>query len=123
MLQDLVPEETSFKLHKTGNKQHAICAFSLRVRIWIQKKYSNEAFKEILEKQKTAEIAELVYFMLKDKTDFPTLDDFYDAIRTPVDTLEIFKCVLHSMGISDDRAAELAKESENPKAKAPSQIA
>ena len=123
LLQDLIPEETTFKLHKTGDKKYWICAFSLRVRVWIQQRYKLEEFEAVLKKSDTAKIAELVYFMLKDKSDFPTQDDFFDAIRTPMDNWEIHKAVLHSMGVSEPRAEELAKEISDPKAKSLNQNA
>ena len=63
---DLVPKETTFALSTVPGKAFTLCRWSLRVRAWAVEKYTTEALQLIFERQKIDEIADIVWFMLKD---------------------------------------------------------
>lgn len=106
-LADLVPKETTFSLSTQPNKIYTLCRWSLRVRAWAIEKYGHNGLKEIFEQQKIDEIADMAFFMLKEKDAFKTKDDFLDAISSVRDQVEIIKALLGAVGIGEPELKEI----------------
>ncbi len=109
-LEDLQPQETSFELSTMPGQKFTLCRWSLRVRAWAFSKWKAAELDSILREQKVVQIAELAYFMLKDKTKFPALDDFLDAIVSPRDHLALITAFLGTIGLGEPAIEELRKE-------------
>lgn len=108
-LADLVPTEAVFYLSDNPEKPITLCRWSLRVRSWATAKYTPEGLKEIFEKQKIEEIADMAFFMLKDKTQFPNKEAFLDAIVTITDQINIIKALLKTVGIGEPEVEKIIK--------------
>jgi len=108
-LMDLVPKETTFILSTHPDKSFTLCRWSLRVRAWATAKYTPEGLKEIFEKQKIEEIADLAFFMLKDKEIFKTKDEFLDAISTIQDQINVIMALLGAVGIGEPEVKKIIK--------------
>jgi len=100
-LLDLVPRESTFTLAALPDKTFTLCKWSLRIRAWAKSKYTSEGLKNIFEKQQIEEIAEMAYFMLKEKDDFKSLDDFFDAICSVQDQVNVIMALLGAVGIGE----------------------
>ena len=123
---ELSPQEATFSLSGENGKTFTLCRWSLRVRAWASSKYTNEGLKQIFTEQKITEIAEMAFFMLKEKDQFKTQDDFFDAIVTIQDQINIIMALLKSIGIGEPEIQKindsLPKETPAPpKAAAPIQ--
>lgn len=123
-LMSLSPKEATLTL---DGKTVTLCRFSLRVRTWALEKYGGpKGFQDIFEGKKMAAIAELGFYMLKEKDVFPTQDDFFDAINTTKDQIDLIKALLTSIGIGepeikklDDQLAAELKEKIDPNVQSP----
>ncbi len=116
-LADLDPKETTFTLKACGDSPITLCHWSLRVRNWAVKKYTSEGLREIFEKTKIDEIAEMAFFMLKDKTQFEDIDDFLDKIASVQDQINVIKALLGAVGIGEPefkKIEDAQKKSQNP---------
>ncbi len=111
-LDDLVPREVTFTLSDDANKPITLGRWSLRVRAWATEKYTPEGLKEIFEKQKIEEIADMAFFMLKDKTQFSNKDAFMEAIVTIRDQITVIKALLGTVGIGEPEIEKLTKSAE-----------
>ena len=100
-LTDLDPQESTFTLSTQVGKTFTLCKFSLRVRAWAMQKYTPEGLRDIFEKQKIIEIAEIAFFMLKEKAEFNSLESFMDSIVTIQDQLNLIMALLSSIGIGE----------------------
>jgi hypothetical protein len=100
-LEDLEPKETTFTLSGTKDKKLTLCPFSLRIRAWCLNKYTPEGLQEIFEKQKILEIAEIAYYMLKEKEEFNSLESFMDAILSIKDQINVITALLGAIGIGE----------------------
>lgn len=124
-LMDLVPKETEFTLSSDPAKKITLCRWSLRVRAWAIAKYTSQGLKEIFEQHKIDEIADMAFFMLKDKELFKSKDDFLDAIVTIQDQVDLIKALLGAVGIGEpefkkiDEAMAKAGGAPGPLAKSP----
>ena len=98
---DLVPKETIFELSTLPGKKYTLCRWSLRVRTWATAKFTSQGLKEIFEQQKIEEIADMAFFMLKEKEEFKTKDDFLDAISSMQDQYNIILALLGAVGIGE----------------------
>lgn len=122
-LADLSPQEAVFNLSTSPGQPLTLCRWSLRIRTWAQTKYGSEGLKNIFEKHQLVEIADMVYFMLKDKTAYPTLDSFLDAVVTTQDQVNIIKALLQTIGFGEPEIEQVSKamkvDQPAPKAQAP----
>jgi hypothetical protein len=101
-LEDLVPVETNFTLDTLPGQTFTLCRWSLRVRAWAVAKYTSPGLKLIFEQQRIDEIAELTYFMLKDKAAFgDSKDKFLDSVVSIGDQVRIIKALLGAVGIGE----------------------
>lgn len=118
-LTTLMPKESHFILSTFPEKKFTLCRWSLRVRAWAVEKYSTEGLKEIFEKVKIGEIADLTWYMLKDedKASFPKgYDDFLDSVVTTKDQIAIVNALLGAVGIGEPEIKKI-KESLEPNQK------
>jgi len=130
-LADLVPKETTFTLSTQPDKTFTLCRWSLRVRAWAIEKHGSEGLKDIFENQKIDEIADMAFFMLKDKTEFKTKDEFLDSVSSVQDQVNVIKALLGAVGIGEPEMQKIQKEidknitksaPENPLKKSPKKI-
>lgn len=117
-LEDLKPQEALFELSTKPGQKLTLCRWSLRVRSWALKTYGGpEGLKQIFELQKIEEIAQMAFFMLKEKEQFPAgFDDFADSICGPIDEVAVIKALLSSIGIGEP---ELQKINDSMKGAPP----
>lgn len=125
-LMDLVPRETTFTLSTLPDKPLTLCRWSLRVRAWASAKYTPEGLQNIFKTMKIEEIAEMAFFMLKEKDQFKSKDDFLDLIASMKDQFAVINALLGAVGIGEpemkavkEQLAKSAKESPDPLAKSP----
>ena len=107
-LVDLVPKQTEFELSTNPGKKFTLCRWSLRIRAWAIEKYSAAGLQEIFEQQKINEIADMAYFMLKEKEFFKTKDDFLDAVSSVQDQINIIMALLGAVGIGEPEMQKIA---------------
>lgn len=100
-LEDLVPKESTFTLSTMPGATLTLCRWSLRVRSWATAKYTPQGVKEIFEKQKIEEIADMAYFMLKEKELLTTKEEFLEQICTVRDQVNVIKALLAAVGIGE----------------------
>jgi hypothetical protein len=108
-IMDLVPKETSFTL-STCEKPVMLCRWSLRVRAWATDKYTSPGLQKIFEEMRIQEIAELAYFMLKDKEQFKSQDEFMDAVSSMQDQLNLITALLGAVGIGEPEMKKIKNE-------------
>ena len=107
-LADLSPQEATLELSTCPGKPLTLCRWSLRIRTWAQTKYGSEGLKNIFEKHQIVEIADMVYFMVKDKTAYPTLDSFLDAVVTTQDQINMIMAMLKTIGMGEPEIKQVA---------------
>lgn len=122
-IMDLKPVDAKFRL-STVEKELTIGRWSLRVRNWAIERFGHEEIKKIFEQQKISEIAEIAFFMLREKDLFPDSeemsghDKFLDAIVSPQDTLNVIKAVIGAVGIGEPELKKIGEAlGDIPKAK------
>lgn len=118
-LLDLVPKETEFELSTMPGVKITLCRWSLRVRAWALERHTPEGLQEIFSKQKINEIADMAFFMLKDKTQFKSKDEFLDAISSMQDQLNLIMALLGAVGIGEPevkKISDAAKKHQAPAA-------
>ena len=118
-LMDLVPKETDFELSTMPGVKITLCRWSLRVRAWAIEKFTAQGLAEIFEKQKISEIADVAFFMLKNKEQFKTKDEFLDAISSMQDQLNLILAVLGAVGIGEPEVKKITDEMKKHQAKVP----
>lgn len=126
-LSDLKPAEAVFKLSTLPNTELTLCRWSLRVRGWAVDKFGAENLQSIFEKQKIQEIAEIAWYMLKEKSLFSDdkelqpFDKFLDSISTIQDQISLVKALLYTIGIGEPEIEKISKSLEgNPNPNPPS---
>jgi hypothetical protein len=118
-LEDLVPKETSFTLSTAPGKTFTLCRWSLRVRVWAKEKYGSDQLKTIFEELRIDEIADMTFFMLKDKEQFPGgKDEFLDLVTTTQDQINVVTALLGAVGIGEPEIKKI-KDSMAPKGETP----
>lgn len=126
-LDDLVPQETTFKLSTMPDKELGLRRWSLRARKWAIEKYGAAELQRIFQEKQVEKIAALAYFLLRDEDQklFKTEDDFLDAISTINDQIELIKAILRTIGIGEpqiekiNELEKLAAGSADPNAQSP----
>jgi hypothetical protein len=117
-LLDLVPKESHFTLASHAEKEFTLCRWSLRVRAWAMDKYTPEGLKDIFEKLKISEIAEMAWFMLKEKEFFgDSKETFLDAISSVQDQVNLIKAMIATVGVGEPEIKKVsdALEKKTPK--------
>lgn len=115
---DLVPQEASFKLESKPGKIFTLNKFSLKQQIWMHKRFETpERVAQIFRGLELGPIAEVVFHLLKDKSEFKDFDDFTDCISSPVDKLEVIKAMMATTGVSQPILDEIEKKELEKRAK------
>lgn len=117
-LDELLPKTTSIEL---SGKIYEMNPFTLSSQIWVERtfgtidksglKHLEEAFRGL----DCQAMAKLGYYLLKDKTDFPTLENFIDKFGNEFNIIKILlpslaKNVIDNQPVQkNDEAAEIKK--------------
>lgn len=109
-INDFTPEKAELKLADKPGKTYTLNKVTLRRRIWIQNKFNEDKIREIFERNSLPEISEIAYYLLEEKTDFPTIEDFQDAVVTKQDFINLTKALLTTIGISEPALNKLLDE-------------
>lgn len=109
-LEDLQPVEASLVLSEKPGKTYTLKKFSLSARIWIRKEFPEDKIKEIFENRSIPEIAKIAHYLLKDKSDFQTFEDFTDAVVTTKDQVALVRALLSVIGIDDEMIKSLSED-------------
>lgn len=109
-MHDLQPAEATFQLSDKPGKTYTIRKISLAVQIWVNNRFGREEIKGILENKRLPEISEIIHYLIKDKTDFPTLLDLQESICTQADREALLKALFTSIGLSQPVIDKLNKE-------------
>lgn len=99
-LEDLQPQEATFELSEYPGKAFVLRKFSLAGHVWMKKRFSKEELQSIFQTRSLPEISEFIYFLLKDKSAFPTLESLQEAIVTQKDRVAIITALLATIGLS-----------------------
>lgn len=114
-LHDLKPQEATFTLSEKPGKTYTLVKMSLRVQIWVNERFGKERVTNILGNASIPELSEIVYFMVKDKTDFPTLESFQECIVTQGDRESMLAAMITSVGISQPVLEKMSKDYDDEK--------
>jgi hypothetical protein len=123
-MEDLTPEKGVFELAALPGKKIVLGIFSLRVRKWAVGRFGSQAeIQKIIEGRDIVSLAQICYFMLEDKTLFPTEDAFLEAIGSPADQLALYEAFTSAVGLAEPLRKKiedhLAKEGVDPNALSP----
>lgn len=119
-LNDLRPQEAKLELSEHPGKTYVISKITLRVQIWLNERFGKEKISEIFTNASLPEIAEIIYYLVKDKTDFPTLPEFLDAVVTQQDRVNLMTAMMQSVGISQPLLKKLSEDEAPASGNAPS---
>lgn len=118
-LEDLNPQDTLLKL-SSHPEPILLERWSLYVRSWAMKRFGAEGLQRILREQIIEDVSELTWFMIKDKSLFPTHGDFMRAVVTQFDQIAVLTALLGAVGIGEPKLQEIRaamkKASEKPDA-------
>lgn len=125
-LEELVPQEASFKLSSTGETEHKLKKFTLRDEAWLETAFGKGTkLHDVLVDRSPLKIAQIAYHQLLDKKAFTNYDAFLEAISTGKDKDALVTAVLDTLGFSQpvlskleqERVEALRKAEEEAKAK------
>ena len=115
-INDLNPRPSKFTLR---GKTYEMKKFSLAAQVWAHDEFATDEEKNGLTvlSQKLVEldpsaISKTCYYLLKDKTDFPTEESFIDALEDHYTTVKVLlepfsRCLGVSQPTEDDTAEEV----------------
>lgn len=115
-LTDLVPQEAPFSLSSRPGKTFKLCAYTLRVQAWAEKRYDKEQLQAAIMGNDITAYTDLVYYMLVEKKEFPDQDNFLDAVTTFADRQAVTQALLTSIGLSQPILKKLAEQVEGDEA-------
>lgn len=121
-LSDLKPVESSFVLSDHPGKKFTLRKFALDAQIWLQRAYQEDQIKEIFRDQKIKELSRIAYFLLKDKSEFPKLALFRQAIVTYQDRVALIAALIQTVGVSQPVIKKLNDEEVAKRGNAQSSI-
>lgn len=118
-INDLAPQEATFELSNLEGKKFTLGRWSLKTRAWAFDTYGPEKLKEIFEKQQILDLAAIAYYMLKEKDQFKSKDEFLDAVVTTQDILVVTKAILKTVGIGEPEIKKIVDAHERSQKKEP----
>lgn len=122
-LNDLKPAEATLALSEYPARIFTLKKFSLNAQIWVNERFGDpQAIQGIFKNLRIGEISEIVYFLLKEKDAFKSLDEFREAIVSPKDKVEMVNALLRTIGISQPIVDKLKKEADAGNEQSPSQL-
>lgn len=119
-LNDLRPAESSLTLSEKPGKTYTLKKISLATQIWIRNRFGTEKIQGIFENQSLPEISEIAHHLIKDKTDFPTVESLQEAIVTQQDRINLLTAMMQTVGISQPILAKLTEAQAEGNALSPS---
>lgn len=118
-LTELVPQDAVFNVSGC-DKPLTLGKWSLRVRAWAVKTYGAQRINEIFTRQEIDEIADIAWFMLKEKDLFQNNKDlFLDAISSVKDQINLVTALLGAVGIGEPEIDKIKKAAEEKDGGAP----
>lgn len=121
-LNDLKPEEAVFELSEFAGQKFTLKKFSLNAQLWMNERFGVEQVKGIFENRRLAEISEVVFFLLKDKSVITSLEQLREAIVTNQDRVAMMGALLKTIGISQPVMDKLKEDVEKGNAESLNQL-
>jgi hypothetical protein len=118
-LNDLQPKESKIVLSEKPGKTYTLKKFSLAAQIWLRDTYGPDKIKDIFENQRLGEIAEIAFYLMKDKSEFKTPIEFMECIVTQQDRINLIEALLETIGISQPIIDQLSKEYDEKNVESP----
>jgi hypothetical protein len=116
-LADLVPQEATLELSSRPGKKYILKAYTLRVQIWAAKRFGKEMLKEAFGAEADIGVlSEIAFEVLKDKSEFKTLEDFQDAVATYEDRNSLARAMYTTVGMSQPVLDKYTKKLEDQQA-------
>lgn len=118
-LNDLKPKEAELELSERPGKKYILKKVSLATQIWMENTFGKERIEKMWKNTDLGDISNLGYYLLKDKSDFASLNDFQEAIVTQADRMALVSAILTNVGISqpildDLNRGDAPKKDESP---------
>lgn len=111
-LEDLEPREATFTLSTRPDDKFTLCRWSLRVRAWVTAKHTPEELQKIFEMKDILKVAEIAFYMLKEKEKFDGYDGFLDAVASIQDQINLIKAVVGTIGLGEPELAKVQSQLE-----------
>ena len=115
-LKDLKPRDADIVIN---NKKYDVKKFSMAAQIWCYYEFGNKEnknglhiLKEKLEDGDLHASAKVIYYLLKDKSDFVDIDDFIERAAKFKNLEAIYKTLCKVMGYSQPEIEKIEKEVE-----------
>jgi hypothetical protein len=105
-LKDLLPEDSNLEL---SGKQFTLNKMTLRGRIWMQKKFTEDKIKQIFSDLSFEEISEIAYFLLKEKDQVKSVEDLQDLVVTQQDRVNLIQSMMATIGLSEPVVKKLSE--------------
>lgn len=101
-LDDLAPTNVDFELSKYPGVKFTLGAFTLRVQLWLTKRFGEAAVQSAITGVDLTVVSETAYHVLDaiSKAEFKTVEDFQEAIVSFKDRHNLKKALLETMGLS-----------------------
>lgn len=112
-LNDLQPQEATFQLSEHEGVTFTLKKFSLRAQLWLNDRFGADSIKGIFENQRLAEISEVVFFLLKDRTVIKSVEELQESVVTNKDRIAIMSALLKTIGISQPVMEKITKSVES----------
>lgn len=122
-IKDLNPRESTFDL---AGKTYTLKKFSLAARVWVEYEFSTPqqksglmALSDMMRDLDPGAFAKVSYYLLKDKSDFPTIEKFIDALGDDVTILGVLgRPIVECFGVSNPDLEDIEEDLELKKPKA-----
>lgn len=116
-LTDLKPQKTRFVISGHRDKTGELIPlyfkpFSLNAEIWMSDRWTPPAIHMIFEEVKMRELSELAHFLLEDKSDIRTVEEFREMVLGNDDKVELLRALMEAIGISRPLQEKIEKASE-----------
>ncbi len=113
-LDDLIPADAYFELSKFPEKKFRLKAYTLRLQLWAEKRFTKKGMADAIGSQDLAVLSELALYAMddEDKKLFPTLEDLQDAIVSYRDRSAFLHAILDSVGLNIPAMEKISKDIE-----------
>ncbi len=105
-LDDLIPQETEITIN---GKKYLLAKYSMKAKRHFLSKYPNFIDK-LKEENNELIFSEIAYFLLKDKTDFPSFDSWEENVCSIKEQMDMVTAVMQCMGINKTPYTDKDKE-------------
>ena len=121
---DLKPKTTTLSIK---GKDYTLRPFSLATQVWCYSEFATKEEKnglvnlgELLKEVDFMAGCKIAYHLLKDKSDFNTVDDFINAIGDYTNLVKVYQAICESIGVSQPHIETITKEAQEKKLEAAS---